>query len=841
MIDSPIMPSLPLRAGLRFYRRHPSQLVLTIAGIALGVAAVVAIDLAAYSANQAFSATTRLFRGQATHEIIRPAGRVPADVFVELRRDWGIRDSAPIIEGRLRLTIDPRQRVSLLGVDPLSAARLDWSFLPTAAAARSFELLTEPGAVLLPESLATEWGVSEGAVLEMFEPRRSQPLRIVGTFPDSGGERFLLADLATAQEVLAKPEGLSRIDLRIDDLRAGQLGKALAARGLRLRSLSARAGQLDGMTRSFRINLQALSLLTLVVGAFLVYSTIAFGVVRRRETFGLLRSLGTGRRQIYAVVLAETLALAAVGIGLGLLAGIALGSGLVRLVLRTIGDLYLSTAVDYYGVSAALLGKAALLGAGASIAAAMLPAAEAASVQPRSAMNTAAPIRRLYRRWPWQAAMVVVAAGVGAVLLVQPASLPVAFAGIFLVLIAAALVAPLLVYPLVHSFGAMAAAAGWLPGAYAGRSAAVNLSRTGAASAALMLAVATFIGVGVMIGSFRVSVTDWLDYSLDADVLIRVQADARVDNAAAEARLLENLRALPGVAGLRVSRRVALPDGEGLAGLLAVRTKAGVGRWPKASIPRAVLLERLASGNRVIVSEAFATKRGVAAGDDLTLMTVDGPRAFAIDAVFVDYSSDIGLVAMDLDIYRRHFADTGIDTIGLFAVPGSDEKLLAGARELASRSDGLQVGTSKMLREFSLEIFDRTFTITQVLRLIAGLVAVIAILNALQAQRLDSAREIAVLRSIGLAPTAVMRLGLLQTGLLGCCAGLLAVPLGMLLAWLLIFVVNRIAFGWSMLFVPDLTLLLQGVLLAALAGVIAGWWPTRQSVRDLPAVDLREL
>ena len=841
MTDSPFLPSLPLLAGLRFYRRHPSQLMLTIAGIALGVAAVVAIDLAAYSANQAFTATTRLFRGQATHEVIRPGGRVPPEVFVELRRDWSVRDSAPIIEGRMRLAIDPGRRVLLLGVDPLSAARLDWSFLPAAATARSFELLTEPGAVLLPESLAKEWGVTSGAVLDSVEPRRSQRLRVVGTFPDSGDERFLLADLATAQEVLANQAGLSRIDLRIEELRAGELGAALAARGLRLRSLSERAGQLDGMTRSFRINLQALSLLTLVVGAFLVYSTIAFGVVRRREIFGLLRSLGAGRRQIYAVVLAETIALAAVGIALGLLAGIALGSGLVRLVLRTIGDLYLSAAVDYYGVSAGLLVKAALLGAGASIAAALLPAAEAASVQPRSAMSTAAPIRRLHRRWPWQAAMVVVAAGLGATLLVSPSSLPMAFAGIFLVLIAAALVAPLLVYPLVRSFGTVTAAAGWLPGAYAGRSAAVNLSRTGAASAALMLAVATFIGVGLMIGSFRVSVTDWLDYSLDADVLIRVQADARIDDAAAEKALLDALRALPGVRGLRVSRQVALPDGEGLAGLLAVRTAPNVGRWPKADVPRDVLLARLAGANRVIVSEAFATKRGVAAGDALVLMTADGPRRFAIEDVFVDYSSDIGLAAMDLEIYRRNFADPGIDTIGLFAVPGRDAELLAAARELATRRDGLQVGTSKMLREFSLEIFDRTFTITQVLRLIAGLVAVIAILNALQAQRLDSAREIAVLRSIGLAPAAVMRVGLLQTGLLGCCAGLLAVPLGMLLAWLLIFVVNRIAFGWSMQFVPDATLLLQGILLAGLAGLIAGWWPARQSVRELPAVDLREL
>ncbi|NIQ20772.1 MAG: FtsX-like permease family protein, partial [Pseudomonas stutzeri] len=135
------------------------------------------------------------------------------------------------------------------------------------------------------------------------------------------------------------------------------------------------------------------------------------------------------------------------------------------------------------------------------------------------------------------------------------------------------------------------------------------------------------------------------------------------------------------------------------------------------------------------------------------------------------------------------------------------------------------MATSAFLRELSLQVFDRTFTITQVLRLIAGLIAVIAVFNALQAQRLDTAREIAVLRAQGATPRDVILLGEMQTGIMGLCAGVLAAPVGLFLAWLLVFVVNRIAFGWTMQFLPDIRVVLEGIAMAIAAALLAAWWP----------------
>jgi putative ABC transport system permease protein len=837
LIGSGLTPPLLVLAGLRYYARHPGQLILTVAGIALGVAAILAIDLAAFSARQAFLASTELFRGQATHEISRPGGQLPDATLAWLRRDFGLAESAPVVEGRVRLAADPARVMMLIGVDPFAAERMGGNPMPGSAAGGGLgRLILEPGTVLLPASLARELGIGPGDAVALLDPPGGGNLTVIGLLPGEDGERYVLTDLSTAQEILRRPDGLSRIDLQLDRARAAELGPELHRRGFRLQPVAARLGQVDAMTRSFRINLQALSLLAMLVGACLVYSTVAFAVVRRREVFGLFRSLGTQRRQIFALVLAEILVLSAAGVMLGLLSGIALGAGLVRLVLRTIGDLYLSSAVDYYGVSSLLLVKAAGVGFGASLLAAAAPALEAARVRPRVAMSRAALERQRRRYLGPRLLGALLLAGVAAAILRWAGELELAFVGIFLALTAAALAVPALVYAAMR---ALAGATAWLPLAYAARSVAANLSRTGPAVAALMLAVATFSGVGLMIGSFRASVDDWLNYSLDADVLVRPDDPAALAAADGEAPLLDALRAVPGVVDLSLGRRVPLPDSAGLGALLAV-TAAPSGRWPRAPGERRVLLQRLATADRVLVSEAFARKREVRTGDAVTLLTPAGPRDFTVEAVFTDYTTDLGVVAMDRARYRRWFGDSKLDRIGVFAAPGRAAAVLAGVEALAASRGDLSVTTSAWLRELSLEIFDRTFTITQVLRLIAGLVAVIAVVNALQAQRLDGRREIATLRALGLSTRQLLRLGELQTLLLGAAAGLLAIPVGLLLAWLLIAVVNRIAFGWSMIFVLDWALLGQALLLAAGAGLAAGWLPNRRALQGTPAAALRE-
>jgi putative ABC transport system permease protein len=209
--------------------------------------------------------------------------------------------------------------------------------------------------------------------------------------------------------------------------------------------------------------------------------------------------------------------------------------------------------------------------------------------------------------------------------------------------------------------------------------------------------------------------------------------------------------------------------------------------------------------------------------------------------VFADYGSEQGVVMVSRRTYDANWDDRGVSSLGLVLAPGADPEAAAAA--LRARSGGdqdLLIRSNRALREASLEIFDRTFAITAVLRVLATAVAVIGVLSALMALQLERARELGVLRAQGLTPREVWRLVLAETGLLGGIAGVLAVPVGTGLALVLIHVINRRAFGWSIETTLPADVLLQAVGLAVLAALLAGAYPAWRMARTLPAPALRE-
>jgi putative ABC transport system permease protein len=241
------------------------------------------------------------------------------------------------------------------------------------------------------------------------------------------------------------------------------------------------------------------------------------------------------------------------------------------------------------------------------------------------------------------------------------------------------------------------------------------------------------------------------------------------------------------------------------------------------------------------VSEPFAFHRRVSVGDSVELATDRGPRRFRVVGVYADYGSDTGTLLMLRSTYLRHFTDTRVSGVSLYVAPGGDvDALVARARERAGDAQGLVIRSNRALREMSLEVFDRTFTITHVLRLLALGVAFIGVLSALMALQLERAREFAVLRASGLTPRQLWGLVSLQTGLLGLLAGLFAVPLGVALAYVLVHVINRRSFGWTLQLSLEPGVLLQAVGLALVAAALAGLYPSWKMARANPAHALRE-
>jgi putative ABC transport system permease protein len=568
---------------------------------------------------------------------------------------------------------------------------------------------------------------------------------------------------------------------------------------------------------------------------------MSFSVVQRRPLIGALRAIGVTRAEIFALVMTEAALIGAVGTTAGLALGWALARGLLGLVTRTINDLYFVLSVRDVALDPLILAKGVLLGVGATLAAALAPAFEATGAPPRVVMSRGAletGARRMVTHATWLGLGLFAA---GALILFLPGGIAAGFAGLFVLMIGSALVAPAAALGLLRLLHPAAAATFGTLGRLATGGIVGAFSRTSVAIAALMIAVSAAIGVGIMIASFREAVVSWLDGTLRADVY--VSAPSLVGNrpdATLEPALVARLTATPGVARAGTSRGVLVPGSGGPVQVVALDVDpARPPRWRfREGSSDAVWSQ---GSDTVIVSEPYANRHGARVGDVVRLRTDRGERNFRVGGVFYDYGSSSGVVVMSRQTYDRFWDDRKVSGIGIEATPGADlGALMADLRARAAGDQEVVVRSNRALREASLEIFDRTFAVTGVLRTLTVAVAFVGMLAALMALQLERAREIAVLRTLGLTPRQVRGLVTAETGLMGLLAGVLAVPGGLLLAGILVFVINRRSFGWTMPIDLSPAILLQGVALSVLAAVLAGLYPAWRMARALPADALRD-
>lgn len=829
-------------------------------GIALGVAVAVSVDLANESTRRAFLLAAEAVTGRATHQIIGGPAGLPDDLHRVVRLELGARRSAPVVAGDVAAADRAGRTFHLLGVDPFADAPFRPYLGDAGGEARGARerlstlaaLVTRPGAAVVTAATARDLGLSVGDTLAVAVAGHRRVLTLVGLLAPADRlsaralEHVVVTDIATAQEVLGAAGRLTRIDLLVDDDAAGHalLARIAAALppGAEIVAAGARAGTTAQMIRAFQWNLTALSLLALLVGMFLIYQTMTFSVVQQRPVIGALRALGVTRGEVFALVICEAVAIGLVGTLAGLILGVGMAQGLLRLVTRTINDLYFVLSVRDVALDPVALGKGVLLGVGATVVAALAPAVDATAAAPRHVLSRASletRARRGLRRAPWIGAAVI-AAGTGA-LAWQAGGIRAGFAGLFLVTVGYAFLAPGAAVVLLRALHPVVSAAFGVLGRLATRSIVSALSRTAVALAALTIAVAATIGVGVMVASFREAVTRWLEGTLQADVY--VSAPSLVGNrpdATLDPELAAALAATPGVARTSTSRGALVQGPDGSVQVVALQVDA-------SHRPRWRFREGGADpvwtdgANAVIVSEPFANRHGTRTGDVVRLRTDRGERDFRVAGVFYDYGSSAGVVLMSRATYDRHWDDRRISSLALDAAPGVDvARLVAALRERAAGVQEVRIRSNRALRDASLEIFDRTFAITSVARTLTIAVAFVGMLAALMALQLERAREIGVLRTLGVTPRGVYGLVTVQSGMMGLLAGLVAVPCGLALAGVLIFVINRRSFGWTMPLDPSPAILLQGVALAVAAAVLAGLYPAWRMAGDLPAEALRD-
>jgi putative ABC transport system permease protein len=844
--------SLLSRASLRYLTRHPAQLVLAILGVAVGVAVVVGIDTAAASARRSFELATRAISGDATH-VVRGTPSVPESVYTALALKPHRPPAAPIVQRSLAL-VEPRSRtLDLLGVDPFAEGPFR-SYTSGGAGFDGAALLRGDGA-WLSASTASELGVGLGEELVFLVGSQRRSLRLAGLVEPSTElarsalSDVVLVDIATAQSLLGTRGELSRIDLVLPtDPTALAESTARLARLLPescvIEPASRRSETLAGMTRAFDINLRALGFLALLVGVFLVYNTMTFAVVQRRPLWGTLRSIGATRGELFRRVCAEALAIGLTGTVLGLGLGLLLAQALVKLVTQTINDLYYVVSVRELSLEPAVFAEAAALGIGATLLGALFPALDAMRTAPRAILDRAAGEARLRSRIG-VLALAGFLAGALSILLLRASgdNLPLGFAALFLMLFSAALLVPGATSLACRVVAPLAGLAAGSLGRIATRGITSHLARSSVAIAALAIALSATAGMGILVDSFRATVVKWLDTTLVADVYISSPSTfSNRESAVLSAQLVERMSRDSRVIGTTSFRDIDLELAAGdkvFATAAALHPKSRDAYRFLEGDP-AVIWPAFTTRDTLIVSESLARHRSLSPGSTLEVRTREGVRPFEVLGVFRDYSSDQGWAMLARETWLRNWGDERISALGLFLAPGADvDATIASLRATVPLGEIVKVRSGTELEAASMEIFDRTFSVTRVLRLLAGVVAILGVVGALLAMELEREREMGVLRAIGLSPSGLKRVVLGQTGLLGALAGLFAVPIGIAVALVLILVINARSFGWTLDIQISPRVLLETFALALGSALIAGAYPAWRMARLSPAQTLR--
>jgi putative ABC transport system permease protein len=833
------LPWLMRLGAWRHAARHPWQTGLSMAGIMLGVMMVVAVDLANSSAGRAFRLSVDTVSGNITHQILGASENVDDRVFAALRRETGIRRSAPMVSGEVRIA---GNTFTLLGLDLISEAALQrqrpgFSLQPYQLLGLGVAALATADGVMLSDQTAQSLGLAPGDDFNVSAPAGTATVRLAGLLPGSragAAESVLYADIATAQQILGR-QGLDSIDLVLDDAEAERVRQWLP-QGLVLADAATRNDAIEKLSAAFALNLSAMSLLALLVAALLIYNTVSLSVLERRQGFGILRSLGAEPSELVRLVLIEAMLMGVVSSLLGVGAGLGLGQFLVRLVTRTVNDLYFNLTVTAFMPDPLLLLKGFIWGTGITLVAALLPALQAGRAVPITLQQRLEDKddRQLDTRRLLIAGLLLLMVGYG-LLAVESSSLLLGFVALNLVVFGFCLAVPWGVR-LVLDIWLWAAGIHMTSGLRLGiRNLRLTLGRTGIAIAALTVAVSVTVGVGVMTGSFRHTIELWLDQTLGGDIQVtRLDAERGIPD-----EMASGFAALPGVVSVSpyYAARVETPFGA-----MQVQSRPGditQTLYIKELAPDAGAL--LASGNGMLLAEPAAWQYRLTTGDSLPLYTSRGTVVLQIAGIFYDYTSGGGVVAAPQTLFMDLWPGQLPSRLTLgFENNARLREARDAARVLADSSEGRYgIAANAEIRNITLAVFDRTFTITGVLRMLAIVVAFVGILSALMALQMQRLREYALLRAQGMTSWQTARMIMAQTSVMGILAGLFSLPLGLMMSDILIDVINRRSFGWSMQHILPAGVLAEAVMLATVAAVLAGLYPCLKVSQLDPALALR--
>ncbi len=804
-------------------RENPARAALAIVAIALGVALGVAVHLVNASALKEFEVAARHLAGDADVVIRGPRSGFDQALYPKLARLPQVAAANPALDLEVPL-VDRPGSLRIVGFDPLQAPRVQPALVPEDY--RVLGDLFDADAVLLSAAAAKWLGLETGSQLRVRVGTRPVTLSVVGTLPaGTYRQRLGVMDIASAQWRLGQLGRLNRIALRLkagtDVARFRQQLQSLLPAGVYAVTPDSEGEHRAALTRAYRLNLDMLALIALFTGAFLVFSSQVLVLLRRRSQFALLRAMGLTRAGLAGFLVAEGATVGVIGAALGVAVGYALARGALLLVGADLGAGYFRSIVADLAIEPEALVAFFALGVLFAVLGALGPAWEAAHRAPARALRAGDEEESLEHIRSPAAGLGAIAAG--ALLTFAPAinGLPVAgYAAIALVLLGTVLLMP--------QFAAALFARLPVPSGAASGVAIAQLKATPRRSAisiaAIVISFSFMVSMLVMVSSFRVSLEAWLGRMLPADLYLRAARSGETAFLTPEEQ--DRIRSVPGFARvqfLRVQTVLLSPERPPLSLRARPIDATAVDKILPLIAPP--LLPAPGAPPPVWISEVAADLHGLRQGDTLALPLGGRSVPCTVAGIWRDYARQNGAIVIDRAVYTRLTGDRLANNAAIWLHKGVDLLQAQDAlRKQLPPEAMVEITATRDVRAASLRIFDRTFAITYAMEIAAIIIGLFGVGASFGAQALARRREFGVLRHLGMTRRQIGAM-LGQEGAIVAALGVAAgLGVGWVVGLILIDVINRQSFHWSMdLHMPWVPLAAFALLIIAAAAVTAVW------------------
>ena len=837
--------------------RDPFRMIITILGVAIGVAVFLSIQLANRQTLRSFEESVKLVLGRADAIVHAEGMAFDEKYFQELSRIRELVKSYPVIEG-YGVELKTGQVVEILGTDLLQDSGIrDFSIKTLEKDLKGLlPIIMDPKGIVLPEKFIPGTNFKPGDKINFLINGTEKTFNVNAILENKGLARalngnFALMDIAAAQWAFGRIGKLDRIDIefkRKENFESVREKIAEVLPGfLRVDRPERKNRQVEKMLRAFQYNLTALSFVALIVALYLIYNMVALSVVRRRAEIGTLRAIGATPLLVASIFFIEAGIIGVAGSVIGVWLGKYLAQFSLDAVSVTINNLYTPsyvTEVEFHWLQS---WPYLLLGVGLSLVSALIPAIDASRTSPATVMRRGSYDLKIFRgdrRLTLLALTSFVMAGIFSLLPPIGGFPYFGFLAVFLVIMGLSFLSPsalLLGRDLLRGickkyFGG--------EGFLASMNLSQNIGRNSLAISSLAIAFMMIISMSIMVHSFRQTVIVWIGQTLKADLFVRVAGGRDIDyQYTLPGDRVEDIRKISGVAAVDLFRAqdISYNDKPAVLGSGDFEALSRYGNLVIKSGPTAQeLFAQMVGQDRAIISESFALKHEVGVGDSLFMETPNGSAKLQVVAVYYDYSRERGYIIIDRSIFIKYYGDTDVNS---FVIYLSNKNEIENVRQELLKTLGadynLVIRSNPELKKNVLEIFDKTFAITYSLEIIAGGVALLGLFNTLIALILERKREIGIIRFIGGFQDQVKRMVLIESGILGFIGSIMGVAAGGVVSYILIFVINKQSFGWTIQIHFPYIFVLFSLILFWVVSLIAGLYPARLAVRLNPKEAVR--